>query len=110
MLATIGHWHITEMENWDADYFNMDGQAYVQVNNESGGEFQFGLVWGQIDIDTIGSGKRPKVHFTWEGSDEMDSISGRGWFQLTSANKMKGEIIIHQGDSSLFWAERAEGT
>ena len=26
-----GTWHITAMENWDEDYFNMEVQAYIEV-------------------------------------------------------------------------------
>lgn len=45
----MGLWHITEMEMWDADYFNMETQAYLQINVNGLGDFQFGLVTGQID-------------------------------------------------------------
>jgi hypothetical protein len=24
-------WNITEMENWDEDYFNMEVQAYIEI-------------------------------------------------------------------------------
>lgn len=37
------------MEMWDADYFNMETQAYLQINVNGLGDFQFGLVTGQID-------------------------------------------------------------
>ena len=41
-----GTWHINDMENWDEDYFNMDGQAYVEIDKRGSGNFQFGLVTG----------------------------------------------------------------
>lgn len=41
-----GYWHIQEMEAWDEDYFNMEVQAYFQINANSLGDFQFGLVSG----------------------------------------------------------------
>jgi hypothetical protein len=44
-----GIWHITEMENWDEDYFNMEVQAYIEIDNRGAGDFQFGLVTGAID-------------------------------------------------------------
>ena len=31
----VGLWHITEMEMWDADYFNMERQAYLEINSHS---------------------------------------------------------------------------
>ena len=44
-----GLWHIYEMQRWDADYFNMEVQAFIKVGKNGLGEFQFGLVQGQID-------------------------------------------------------------
>ncbi len=45
----VGTWHIYEMEMWDDDYFNMEVQAYVAIDSRNLGDFQFGLVSGQID-------------------------------------------------------------
>ena len=39
-----GTWHIYEMGAWDEDYFNMEVQAYIRINPENLGVFQFGLV------------------------------------------------------------------
>ena len=41
-----GVWHIKEMENWDEDYFNMEVQAYIEIDERGSGDFQFGLVTG----------------------------------------------------------------
>ena len=77
-----GIWHITEMENWDEDYFNMEVQAYIEIDERGSGDFQFGLVTGAIDgqiaIDKLGE----KLEFTWEGGDENDEASGSGWMRL----------------------------
>lgn len=94
-MRFTGTWHIEEMETWDEDYFNMEVQAYLKVNSKGSGDFQFGLVTGQID-------------FTWDGSDEMDPISGSGWFKVKDRNTIEGKIKIHQGDSSWFLAKRAK--
>ncbi|MGA1826569.1 MAG: hypothetical protein ACMUIP_18095 [bacterium] len=45
----IGTWHIYEMEQWDEDYFNMEVQAYIDISSNNRGNFQFGLVSGEID-------------------------------------------------------------
>jgi hypothetical protein len=39
-----GTWHITDMETWDEDYFNMEVQAYIEINDRASGNFHFGLV------------------------------------------------------------------
>jgi hypothetical protein len=103
-----GLWHITEMSMWDEDYFNMEVQAYLEINSQSFGEFQFGLVFGQLDGKETKIGAENIFHFTWEGNDECESASGSGWCKLKDDNTLEGEIKIHRGDSSTFLAERAE--
>ena len=102
----IGLWHITEMDEWDEDYFNMDVQAYIQINEENLGEFQFGLVSGQLDGEVEKVGNKERFFFTWEGSDEMDPVSGSGWLALKTRNTLEGKIKFHLGDSSMLLAKR----
>ena len=103
----MGLWHIYEMEMWDEDYFNMETQAYVEIQPNNMGEFQFGLVTGYLDgyLEQIGEGER--FSFTWEGQDEMDEVNGSGWLQLVSPNEIEGLINFHQGDRSGFKAKKA---
>jgi hypothetical protein len=44
-----GIWNIYEMEMWDEDYFNMEVQAFIYIHDNGRGNFQFGLVTGQMD-------------------------------------------------------------
>jgi hypothetical protein len=37
------------MELWDEDYFNMEVQAYITIEPNNRGCFQFGLVSGEIN-------------------------------------------------------------
>lgn len=60
----IGTWHITEMEAWDEDYFNMVVQAYIRVESSGLGHFQFGLVYGQIDGGLTSYQDRERFDFT----------------------------------------------
>ncbi len=39
-------WRITEMEQWDIEYMDMEVEAYIQIDPQNSGEFQFGLVSG----------------------------------------------------------------
>ena len=103
-----GYWHIQEMEAWDEDYFNMEVQAYFQINANSLGDFQFGLVSGQLDGEVDKTGEEEIFRFSWEGNDECDPASGCGWCKLQDKNTIKGSIKFHLGDSSTFLAKRAE--
>ncbi|WP_139559463.1 hypothetical protein [Methylotetracoccus oryzae] len=105
--AVIGQWRITDMEMWDAEYFDMEVPTYVTVRENLTGSFQFGLVQGELDgrIGVIGG--YPRLEFSWSGSDENDEASGRGWLQVTG-NAAEGGIFIHQGDDSRFSATRQD--
>jgi hypothetical protein len=49
---------------------------------------------------------KPAVEFTWEGQDEMDPASGRGWVVLEQEKALKGRIHFHGGDESDFVARK----
>jgi hypothetical protein len=73
-----GLWHITAMGLWDEDYLNMEAQAFIRLKRDGGGEFQFGLVSGQIDGEVIKTAGGERFAFTWEGNDECEPASGSG--------------------------------
>ncbi len=106
-MKLAGTWNITEMENWDEDYFNMEVQAYIEIDQRGSGNFQFGLVVGQIDGEIVKDGAGERLEFTWDGNDENDEAFGSGWVKLKDKNTLEGKIKFHQGDSSLFSAKRA---
>lgn len=99
-----GTWHITEMEMWNADYFNMETQAYIKIDPNGTGKFQFGLVEGYFNGKLYKYLEGERFEFTWEGSDENDAASGSGWVQKTSMGKIEGEFKMHYGDVSTFTA------
>ena len=100
-----GTWFISEMESWDADYINLVDPGYLTVDPEGSGSMQFGAL--NVDLDwrvaDIKSGK--KLQFTFEGFDEGDPVSGRGWATI-SGPEMTGRIYFHDGDESGFKASR----
>jgi uncharacterized protein YndB with AHSA1/START domain len=106
-MSFTGTWIITEMELWDAEYFNMEIQAYIRIGVDGLGDFQFGLVSGGIDGEVVKLGNAERFEFTWEGQDEMDPVSGSGWLKSTGQNGVEGRIKFHLGDGSAFKAVRA---
>ena len=107
-MKVVGVWHITEMEMWDEDYFNMERQAYIQIGQDGLGEFQFGLVSGQIDGEVIETEEGERFEFTWDGSDELDPVSGSGWLRSVGEKVGEGHIKIHMGDASLFKVKKVQ--
>ena len=102
----VGIWRITDMEVWDADYFDMEVAAHVTIRNDLTGEFQFGLVQGDIDARGADVGGVARVEFCWPGADENDPMSGRGWMEVTG-DQAQGRIFMHLGNDSAFTAVRA---
>ena len=102
----IGTWHIYEMEMWDEDYFNMEVQAYIKIVSNNKGNFQFGLVTGEIDGEVVSYANEKRFEFAWEGNDECDPAIGSGWVRIKGKDVIDGEIRFHNGDSSTFLARR----
>lgn len=104
--ALLGTWRITDMEIWDADYFDMEAPAHITLRDDLTGAFQFGLVQGDIDARVRVADGVARVEFSWSGVDENDPVSGRGWLDVTG-DQAQGRIFMHLGDDSAFTAVRA---
>jgi len=101
-----GRWRITEMELWDQDFVDAEVEGYFSFGRENCGEFRFGYVNGGMTYELIERDGRPGVEWTWEGYDEMDPASGRGWAVLDEHGMLKGKLHFHSGDASAFTAVR----
>jgi hypothetical protein len=101
-----GRWLIVSMDQWDEDYLNEEGEAFIEFEAHNSGQFHFGYVHGEIDYRLTTRDGKAAVEFTWDGHDEMDPAQGRGWAVL-EGEELKGETFFHQGDDSGFIARRA---
>lgn len=102
----IGKWTIVEMEMWDQDYVNMEVPGHFTFHKNGAGSFQFGLVQGDMDCRVENVGGTSWIAFSWEGGDEMDAASGRGW-AVMEKDGLNGRIFFHEGDESGFWGRKA---
>lgn len=102
----IGKWRITGMSSWDKEYCDMEVPAYLNIGKNLMGDFQFGLVSGQIDGRIVKRQSEEYFEFTWEGNDECDPASGSGWLKARDESNVEGEIKLHLGDDSTFQAKR----
>ena len=105
-MKFTGMWHIRDMDMWDEDYLNMEVQAYIEIESDNCGAFQFGLVSGEIDGDVVEIKGKEIFFFSWEGNDECDPASGVGWCCMKDDNTLEGRIHFHMGDRSGFRARR----
>jgi hypothetical protein len=93
------------MDEWDDEYIDMEEDAYIRIKKDGTGEFQFGLVKGDIDGRIEKRNDNARLEFTWSGFDEDDEISGRGWAEINK-KEINGRIFIHLGDDSGFKAKK----
>ena len=101
-MTVQGQWRIVEMPDYEADYLDMMGPAYIFFDGKGGGEFAFGCVTGSL----YGAANADAVDFTWNGNDEMDEALGDGSAQLQPDGSLEGEIRFHCGDQIAFIARR----
>ncbi len=107
--AFAGTWRILEMEIWDKDAFNLVGPAHFTFGRDGLGNFRFIAVEGELDCRYSEEEGKPRVDFTWEGNDECDPASGRGW-AVRNGDVIVGRIFLHLGDDSAFTARRTKVT
>jgi hypothetical protein len=103
----IGIWSIVEMEAWDQGYVNMEVPGHFTFKKDGTGHFQFGLVQGEMDYRMETKDGKERIQFSWEGQEELDPASGRGWAVIEN-RELRGRIFIHQGDDSAFQARRSD--
>ena len=70
------------------------------------GNLGFIVVTGDLDCRDADRDGQPGVELSWQGSDEGDDASGRGWAALNLDGTLEGHIYFHLGDESGFRAER----
>ena len=64
--------------------------------------------WRVVEMDEWDEEARDLVEpaeFSWEGVDEGDQRSGRGWVEVGTAGRLVGHIFFHNGDDSGFVCE-----
>ena len=99
--SLLGKWRITSMEAWDAEYVDLCGPAYIQID-DAGCEMAFGAV--QIGLRCeYGT---TSIWFRFQGSDEMEEVSRDGDAELEENGMLNGEIRFDNGDESSFTAKR----
>ena len=84
----------------------MEVPGHFTFKKDGTGQFQFGLVQGETDCRVESKNGEDRIEFSWEGQEEMDSASGRGWATIQN-DELCCRIFIHLGDDSAFRAGRS---
>ena len=108
-MKVTGRWRIVEMNLWDLEATDLLEPAFIEFRTHRTGQFRFIAVEGWMDCVHGKRDSRPSAEFPWEGHDEGDRASGRGWAVLEQDGSLRGHIYFHLGEDSGFRAVRAEG-
>jgi hypothetical protein len=106
-VSIDGRWRIVEMELWDQDAIDVLGPRFIEIGPLNHGSFRFIAVEGWMDLRRVERNGLPGIEFSWDGNDEGDPASGRGWAVLSDDGSLSGRIFFHGGDDSAVRAERA---
>jgi hypothetical protein len=93
------------MDMWDRDAIDIVEPGFIEFARDGTGQFGFIAVRGWMDCRTAERDGRSTVEFSWNGDDEGDQVSGRGWAALVEEAAIEGHLFIHLGDDSRFRAE-----
>lgn len=96
-MSVQGRWRVVETPGYD-----MAGPGAHILFGQEGGEFAFGCLTGSIH----GACHGDVIEFDWDGSDEMEEVSGQGWAELQPDGSLGGEISLDNGDDIAFIALR----
>ena len=102
-----GCYRITELEGFDDEYLHLVAEPTFHVAADGTGCFRFGALEATMVVQETEEGADPGIQFEWEGFDEGDRISGRGWAVLRGTS-LRGEIVFRFGDTYIFEAERLD--
>ncbi len=104
MASLIGRWRIVEMDLWDQEAIDLVEPGFIEFAKGGSGQFGFIAVRGWLDCRFTERDGRAFVEFSWDGVDEGDEVSGRGWAALGEDGVLTGHLFFHQGDDSGFRA------
>jgi hypothetical protein len=103
--APVGRWRIVEMELWTQEDVDLVAPGFIEFEPDHLGSLGFIAVQGGIDWRDASRDGSPAVEFSWQGFDECDPATGRGWAVVEEDGSMRGHIFFHLGDDSSFRAE-----
>ena len=105
--ALLGTWRIVETELWDLDDLDLMEPAHLTLKPNGHGSLSLLAIEAILDYRVVQREGLPTIEFSFEGSDEGDQISGRGW-AILDGEQLRGRVFIHHGDDSGFTAARGK--
>lgn len=103
--SLLGTWRIVGTDLWDVNDLDAMDPAHLTLEPKGHGSLGLLAIEAELDYRVVQRDGLPAIEFSFEGSDEGDRISGRGW-AILDGERFRGHLFIHQGDDSGFTAAR----
>ena len=100
-----GRWRIVSTDVWDRKDLDDLGPAQITFGPDRMGDLNVIAIEASIDYRVGTRDGAPIAEFSWEGADDGQPTSGRGWARLDGQG-LVGRLFIHQGDEAEFVAKR----
>lgn len=81
------------MDLWVQEDVNLVAPGFIDFGADHMGSLGFIVVQGGLDWRDGPRGGRPGVEFSWEGFDEGDPATGRGWAVIEENGSLRGHIF-----------------
>jgi hypothetical protein len=101
----LGTWRIVETELWDVDVLDLLEPAHLALEAKGHGRLVLLTIDAELDYRVVRREGLLAIEFSFEGFNEGNRISGRGWAVL-DGEQLRGRLFFHQGDDSGFTASR----
>lgn len=105
-MSVAGRWRVVHVDLWDQDAVDLVAPGFIEFEPNCMGSLGFVAIQAGLDWREAPREGRPGVEFTWEGFDENDPVSGRGWATLEPDGSLRGRLYFHLGDDTGFHAAR----
>lgn len=99
-----GKWRIVEMDVWDDEAKDLLGSAFIAFAGRQG-QLRFVALTASLDVRYEARCGGPLAEFSWQGDDDGEPCSGRGWASPGTAGRLVGHVYRHGGDESGFVCE-----
>lgn len=96
------------MDNWRQEEVDLIQPGFIEFSAHRLGLLGFITVSGSLDYRVTAYDGRLGAEFSWQGIDDDDDASGRGWVAIDPDDTLEGRIYFHLGDESGFRATRFE--
>ena len=95
------------MDFWGADAIDLLGPAFIEFKGTKG-SLRFIAVECSMDVRSLAERAQRDVEFSFDGFDDGERTTGRGWASLAEDGSLTGKIYFHMGDESGFRAVPAK--